>query len=201
MYFGCSNEKPLYGVELDPKNNFSEIGIPTPLLYAKATKHGWERRGDDNLLDEQPWIEGAWMTKHKGKYFLQYSGPGTEFNSYADGVYISDNALGPFVYNLGNPVSFKPTGFITGGGHGCTLTDKYGKTWRVVTMVISVKHMFERRIGIFPASFDKDTMLYVNTVFGDYPQYLPVKMKIQVIQIFPDGCSSLTIVKLMPHQT
>ena len=36
------------------------------------------------------------MTKHNGKYYLQYAGPGTEFKSYSDGVYVSDKPLGPF---------------------------------------------------------------------------------------------------------
>ena len=29
---------------------------------------------------------------------LQYAAPGTQFNVYADGVYIGDTPLGPFTY-------------------------------------------------------------------------------------------------------
>ena len=100
-------------------------------------------------------------------------GPGTEFKTYADGLYISDNPLGPFEYTPYSPFSFKPTGFITGAGHGCTFQDKNGNFWRVTTMVIFVKNIFERRIGIYPAAFDVDTVMYTNTIFGDYPQYIP----------------------------
>ncbi|WP_418391080.1 hypothetical protein, partial [Akkermansia sp.] len=32
------------------------------------------------------YIEGPWLTKHNGKYYMQYGAPGTEFNVYADGV-------------------------------------------------------------------------------------------------------------------
>lgn len=173
MYYGCSNEKPIYGVELDPSNGFKEIGKPAELLAADTEKHGWERPGDDNMSSNRPWIEGAWMTKHSGKYFLQYAGPGTEFTTYADGVYVSDFPLGPFEYMASNPFSFKPTGFISGGGHGCTFKDKNGNYWRVVTMVISIKHMFERRVGLFPVQFDTDTIPYVNTAFKDFPQFIP----------------------------
>jgi xylan 1,4-beta-xylosidase len=174
MYYGCHNQVPfLSAVELDPRNNFQEIGSPVSTVSPDAAEHGWERRGDDNLMDENPWIEGCWMTRYAGKYFLQYSGPGTEFKTYADGLYISDNPLGTFEYAPYSPVSFKPTGFITGAGHGCTFMDKNGNYWRVTTMVISVKHIFERRIGIYPAAFDADTVMYTNTIFGDYPQYLP----------------------------
>jgi xylan 1,4-beta-xylosidase len=45
----------------------------------------------------------------------------------------------------------------------------------VSTIVICVKNNFERRIGIWPADFDKDDIFYSNSVFGDYPYYLPDK--------------------------
>jgi hypothetical protein len=173
MYYGCSNQYPLYTIELDHKNSFQEIGNTDTTIYANAANHGWERRGDTNLMDEVPWIEGCWMTKYLGKYYLQYAGPGTEFKTYADGIYTSDNPLGPFEYAPYSPFSFKPTGFVTGAGHGNTFQDKEGNYWRVVTMTISVVHMFERRLGIFPAAFDADSIMHTNTVFGDYPQYLP----------------------------
>ena len=38
------------------------------------------------------------MTKHGGRYYLQYGAPGTEFNVYANGTYVSDKPLGPFKY-------------------------------------------------------------------------------------------------------
>jgi hypothetical protein len=38
-----------------------------------------------------------------------------------------------------------------------------------------VKNTFERRLGIWPAGFDKDGVMWCNTAFGDYPQYLPYK--------------------------
>lgn len=36
-----------------------------------------------------------------------------------------------------------------------------------------MKNNFERRIGIWPAGFDKDGTMFCNTSFGDYPHYLP----------------------------
>ncbi|HUR32011.1 MAG TPA: discoidin domain-containing protein, partial [Saprospiraceae bacterium] len=45
--------------------------------------------------------------------------------------------------------------------------------WHVSTIAISVKNNFERRIGIWPAGFDKGGVMYCNTAFGDYPHYLP----------------------------
>ncbi len=172
MYYGVSNVNPISVVELDPYS-FSEIGAPVTLFGSHASSYGWERRGDDNLLDEQPWIEGSWMVKYDNKYYLHYSAPGTEFKTYAHGIYVSDSPKGPFQYADYSPFSFKPTGFICGAGHGCTFRDKNDNYWCVATMTISVKHMFERRLGLFPVSFDADGHINCNTVFADYPQYLP----------------------------
>ena len=172
MYYGLSNNAPTSVVELNPIT-FQEIGTPVNIAYAQASKHGWERRGDDNLLDEQPWIEGSWMVKENNKYYLHYSAPGTEWKTYADGIYVADSPKGPYQYADYSPFSFKPTGFVCGAGHGCTFKDKEGNFWRVVTMTISIKAMFERRLGLFPVSFDSDGHIFCNTAFGDYPQYLP----------------------------
>ncbi|MBA7579961.1 hypothetical protein ES708_21845 [subsurface metagenome] len=40
-------------------------------------------------------------------------------------------------------------------------------------MTISIKHIFERRLGIAPVAFDEDGQIRCNTAFGDYPQYFP----------------------------
>jgi len=181
FYWGCSPNDPIRGVELDPNNNFKTLGKPVDLFKSDTRSHGWENVGDDNqILDgprppevSGPWIEGPWMTKHAGAYYLQYAAPGTEYASYADGVYIGEKPLGPFRYALYNPVCFKPKGFIQGAGHGCTFTDRYGNYWRAATNRISVKHMFERRLGIFPAGFDADGVMSTHTVLGDYPIRLP----------------------------
>ncbi|MEK3834116.1 MULTISPECIES: family 43 glycosylhydrolase [unclassified Paenibacillus] len=116
-----------------------------------------------------PYIEGAWMDKHNGKYYLQYSSPGTECNIYSDGVYVSDKPLGPFTLANNNPFSYKPGGFIPGAGHGSTMEDKYGNLWHSSTMRISINYIFERRLGLWPAGFDKDGELFCNQRFGDWP--------------------------------
>lgn len=121
----------------------------------------------------KPYIEGAFMTKHGGKYYLQYACPGTQYNTYADGVYVGDAPLGPFVLQESNPYSSKPGGFITGAGHGSTIEDAYGNFWHASTMRISRNHDFERRIGLFPAGFDQDGTLYCNQNFADYPHEVP----------------------------
>lgn len=116
-----------------------------------------------------PYIEGAWMTKHAGKYYLQYACPGAEFNVYADGVYVADAPLGPFHLAENNPFSYKPGGFLPGAGHGSTMQDRRGQWWHTATMRISKNHVFERRVGIWPAGFDDVENLYCNQRYGDWP--------------------------------
>jgi hypothetical protein len=172
MYNGSSNQFPLYGVELDRKT-MQPLATRKEMYLLEPWRYGWQRFGenmDDTFLD--PFMEGAWMTKHNGKYYLQYGAPGTEFSGYADGVVVGDNPLGPFEPQS-MPLSFKPGGFARGAGHGATFQDKWGNFWHVSTIAISVKNNFERRIGIWPTGFDKDDVMYCNTVFGDYPTYLP----------------------------
>lgn len=115
------------------------------------------------------------MTKHNGKYYLQYGAPGTEFNVYANGTYIGDHPLGPFHYASYNPISYKPGGFVTGAGHGNTFQDNYGNYWNTGTPWIAVNWNFERRIAMFPAGFDEDDQMFANTRFGDLPHRLPTK--------------------------
>ena len=175
FYWGCSDRFPIEGIELDPDNNFTTIGDPVVLITHNQHKYGWEVRGKNNDSDKPGYNEGPCMIKYKGKYYLHYAAPGTEFRNYGDGMYISDNPLGPYTYVENSPFSFKPGGFIGGAGHGHTFKDKYGNYWHVATMTISVRHMFERRIGLFPTYMSKNDEMHAHTVLTDYPFYIPDK--------------------------
>jgi xylan 1,4-beta-xylosidase len=175
MYNGSSNRYPTYGIELDRKT-FKPIGTRTPMYLLEDWRYGWQRFGehmDNTFLD--PFIEGSWMTKHNGKYYYQYGAPGTEFSGYADGVVVGDKPLfdGATTQPQSDPLSMKLGGFARGAGHGSTYQDNFGNYWHVSTIMLSVKNNFERRIGIWPAGFDKDDVMWCNTAFGDYPHYLP----------------------------
>ena len=172
LYWGLGRNGPIRGIELDAAHNLNPLGSAIDLITGDTIQHGWERRGDNNELADAPYIEGAWMTKHDGHYYLQYAAPGTQFRGYADGVYVSNRPLGPFVYGPNNPFSIKPAGFISGAGHGCTFQDMHGQWWHVSTMVIAEKHKFERRLGLFPAGFDASGVLFVRTGMADYPHRL-----------------------------
>lgn len=217
FYWGCTNTDPIWGVEMNPETMLP-LCEPVPLIYGRETEIGYERAGENGVVDLEhsvvyqhmrplfnektqriefpagmeklgnftaeamtkmflaagkPYIEGAFMTKHGGKYYLQYACPGTQYNTYADGVYVGDAPLGPFTLQKSNPFSSKPGGFITGAGHGSTIAGKFGNYWHVSTMRVSVNFDFERRVGLFPAGFDQDGVLFCNQNFADYPHRVP----------------------------
>lgn len=206
FYWGCSNDTPIWGVELNP-DTMEPIGEKRTLIGGHPDKYGYERVGEDNtklpkseeeieeafryfvssqeipieqippryislikgMFTDKPYIEGAWMDKHEGKYYLQYAFAGTQYNTYGDGVYVSDFPLGPFTLAKNNPYSYHPGGFMPGAGHGSTMEDKLGNIWHTATMRISVNHDFERRVGIWKAAYDKDGELCCNQRYGDWP--------------------------------
>jgi len=181
LYNGSSLDGGISVVELNPRDGFKVIDGPREVMHADFAEHGWERSGAENLgaagmregFRIAPYIEGSWMTKHDGTYYLQYSAPGTIWKSYADGVYTSPSPTSGFTYAPYSPFSYKPGGFVGGAGHASTFRDRAGNYWRVVTMIISVAHKFERRLGIFPAGFDSAGVMRMNSWLGDYPQLLP----------------------------
>lgn len=187
IYWGCSPRDPIFGVELDPAS-LQPIGDKVPLASADTDSRGWEHKGEnyalpadrsfmekrmEKIIGTGPYIEGAWMTKRNGLYYLQYAAPATETNTYGDGYFVGTGPLGPFEYSPYSPFSLKPGGFITGAGHGSTFQDTYGNWWHAATMRISVNHNFERRVGLFPAGFDQDGVLLCNQNFADYPLRVP----------------------------
>ena len=206
FYWGCSNQTPIWGVELDPET-MQPIGEKRELISGDPYSIGYERIGENNstlpasgeevearyqafvraqgvpeeflpadvkplirgMFSDRPYIEGAWMDKHDGRYYLQYAAPGTQYNTYSDGVYVSGSPLGPFELAKNNPYSYKPGGFLPGAGHGSTMEDREGNLWHTATMRISMNHDFERRCGLWPAGFDSDGELFCNQRYGDWP--------------------------------
>lgn len=194
FYWGCANTTPIFGQEFDPET-MTPVGEKKELIFGNTAEHGWERpdypgrpkeQNQEGFAmrlyrlimrltkaDKKPFVEGAFMNKWNGRYYLQYAAPGTELATYGDGVYVGENPLGPFTYQTHNPFSSKPGGFITGAGHGSTIEDEHGNLWHASTMRISVNANFERRLGLFPAGLDKDGILFCNQNFADYPLEIP----------------------------
>lgn len=184
MYWGWSQVLPFQAVELDPNNGFREKGKPVICFFGNYEDHGFERRRSEDVIfpffthrpyfpEESPWIEGPWMIKHNGKYYLQYAAIGLEFLSYSHGVYVSDSPLGPFKYSQHNPLTFKTTGFAPGAGYGCTFHDKNGDLWTICMIPAFYGGRGGGELALFPTSVDAEGVMHSNTAFGDYPQYYP----------------------------
>lgn len=173
MYYGLSEAKPLLVEELDPRT-FKSLSAPTPIPASRSKEtRGWEVVGDNNELEAKPsYIEGAWMTKHGGRYYLEYSAPGTEWKGYANGILTSKSPMGPFTYESYSPFAIKPTGFVAGAGHGNTFQGPGGKWWHFGTTTVSKRHIFERRLALFPARFTRSGQLVADTYLADYPRYI-----------------------------
>lgn len=165
----------MYGLKVEiGADRFDYVGMPRKMLSLHPREHGWERFGQDHRAETSfSYMEGAWMTKVRGRYYLQYGAPGTEYNAYANGTYVSEHPLGPFEYAPYNPVAYKPGGFVTGAGHGSTFQDVHGNWWNSGTPWIGAHWAFERRIGLFPAAFHDDGQMWVSTRFGDFPHRMP----------------------------
>ena len=182
LYWGSSNTFPLYASEVTSTLAF--IGEPARLFTLDPDRHGWERFGQDHVGTIAPFMEGAWMNKVGGRYYLQYGAPGTEYNAYANGTYVADQAMGPFTSAPYNPVAYKPGGFVQGAGHGSTFADKHGNYWNSGTPWLGNVWPFERRIGLWPAKFEADGQMWVNTRFGDFPHYVPQRANQDPFELF-----------------
>jgi hypothetical protein len=180
LYWGSSNVFPIYGQKIAfEAGKLIYQTHAQPLFKLHPDEHGWERFGQDHsglLANGQPtlpYVEGAWMTKHGGRYYLQYGAPGTEFNAYANGTYVSDKPLGPFSYAPYNPIAYKPGGFVHGAGHGSTFQDRYGNWWNTGTPWIGYNWTFERRIDLLPGKIYPDGQMAFSSRFADFPFYAP----------------------------
>lgn len=180
LYWNSSNVFPIYGAPVRFADGKMVYGTPRrAFIRLDPAHHGWERFGQDHsgtLPDGTPitpYMEGAWMTRTGGRYYLQYGAPGTEYNSYATGTYVGTSPMGPFTYAPYNPVGYKPGGFVQGAGHGNSFQDAHGNWWNTGTPWIGYNWTFERRIGLWPAAFEADGQMHVSTRFGDFPHYVP----------------------------
>ncbi|WP_235208372.1 family 43 glycosylhydrolase, partial [Saccharicrinis fermentans] len=174
IFWGSSNTFPIRGKRLQKNHRFIAEEETTELFGLHGDMHGWERFGENHTDTVIPgYMEGAWLTKHKGTYYMMYAAPGTEFNVYADGVYTASDPMGPYTYQPHNPVVYKPGGFMNGAGHGSVVQATTGSYWHFGSVSVSINERWERRLCMHPLYYDEDGLMYSNTRFGDYPHYAP----------------------------
>lgn len=171
-YWGCTPNSGIWGVELDAKNPTHLVGTPKELIPFQPDTFTWERVGSANQNPNNGWMEGAWMVKHGGRYYLTYSAGGTQYHTYAMGCDTSNSPLGPFVPQKHNPIFRSPEGLITGTGHGSIVQGPGDRLWVFYTIFACASHGFERRVGLDLAQFDANGELFVPGATAT-PQALP----------------------------
>ena len=150
FYWGCTPDKGIWGCELDPDDPLKAL-TPAKRLVAYDPEHQpWEK------FPNRPFgfVEGGWMFKRNGGYYLMFAAGGTEFPTYATGVARGTSPLGEFVLQRNNPVFFSPSGVVTGTAHGSVIRDDRDEWWYFYTVHASIRHRFERRIGMDRLTFD-----------------------------------------------
>ncbi|MFB3826461.1 MAG: family 43 glycosylhydrolase [Bryobacteraceae bacterium] len=175
LYYSGRRTDGIYGVELNGADVTKFAGKPVK-LWTFDPSHVWERYGDNNEGDQLSWLEAPWMTKRNGTYYLQYSAPGTEWKTYAVGVYTSRRPLGPYRYAARNPALVHRNGLINGVGHHTVIQGPDGNLWAIYTVLYRNWGVFDRRIGMDPVGFDKAGNLYVNGP-TETPQWAPGRQR------------------------
>ncbi len=174
VYHGSSNAFPLYGQELD-RRTFRPIGERRGLIKLRDDVHGGSGFGEghDNTF-LRPFLEGGrddqaprpvlppvrrarhGIQRLRRRRLRRRRGRSDRSRTKATTRSRSSPAASP---------AARPR------------VDIQGRTRQLVarraTIAIGVKNNFERRIGIWPAGFDDDGVLYCNTAYGDYPTIAP----------------------------
>ncbi len=129
----------IYGVKVDLENCTMDKTSLTMLLYPE----GWERR----LHKGSGTVEGVYVLKNNGKYYLIYSGNDYASDYYALGYAVSESPLGPFEKFELNPV-FRTTSDIKGPGHNSFIELSNGDIYNVFHYWPEVAGEGERITGI-----------------------------------------------------
>ena len=85
MYFKSEEDQDIWGIELDPNDNFNKVGTVATRLGLKVS-NSWEKNIN----------EGPFCIKNNGKYYLMYSTGEYKNDSYSVGYAISNNPMSGF---------------------------------------------------------------------------------------------------------
>jgi xylan 1,4-beta-xylosidase len=103
--------------------------------------------------------EGPFMLKHRGTYYLTYSGTGADSPNYGIGYATAASPLGPFVKYPGNPIVHRG-GKVLGPGHHCIITGPDGKLWLVYHQKWDAQKNFHRFLALDPLWFDDQGVMH-----------------------------------------
>jgi len=161
----------ILGVELD-KNEPTKLLSEPALMFKFDPNHIWERIGEYNDDGAMSAMEGPWLFKRNGVYYLTYCAPATEYSSYGLGAYKGEGPLGPWTYMESSPFTQKRDGVVRGPGHGSIVEGPNDSLWVFYTTTVCYAHAMERRIGFDPVYIDEKGDIVCKAV-TETPQWAP----------------------------
>lgn len=132
-------------------DNFDGIDEENERFLLRADRE-WELRDCEV-------VEGPFVLKHNGKYYLTYSANHTRSEDYAIGYTVSDSPFGPFEKYEGNPILHK-TADVNGTGHHSFVRSVDGKE------LICVYHCHYSKSEFQPRSVCIDRAEFVESESG-----------------------------------
>ena len=105
-------------------------------------------------------VEGPFVLKHNGKYFLTYSANHTRSPDYAIGYAVSDTPLGPFKKYAGNPI-LKKNELVNGVGHHSFTRSRDGKE------LVCVYHSHKSKTEFQPRTVCLDRAEFITDENGE----------------------------------
>lgn len=161
------------GVELNPVRPWEMLTEPVVINSFDPCLE-WQRTGEKNQNIRMGWVEGQWMKKIGNRFYLLYSGCGTQYSAYANAIAYSDEGplSGFHPQKNHTPFTEKRIGLVRGAGHGCIADGPDGTLWVFYTNIFCFNHMYERRISMDPVGMDENGELYCPET-TETPQYAP----------------------------
>ena len=145
--------------------------LSTETLVIKADEE-WEQQ-------QAPVAEAPYVIKHKGKYYLTYSGSHFESIGYAVGYAVSDHPQGPYAKYEGNPI-LSYHYLVHGTGHHCIVKSPSGEDMFILyhshhdTKSVQPRNLCIDRIRFVPEECKDDRLeVYGPTIT---PQAYPLKL-------------------------
>lgn len=136
----------------DPRHKKGELKV-----VIRPTEQ-WEKRSGEVT-------EGPFMLKHKGVYYLTYSGTGADSPNYGIGYATSKSPTGPFAKYAGNPIAHRG-GSVLGPGHHCVIEGPDKKLWLVYHQKWNAEQNFYRFLAVDPLWFDDQGVLHAKVSRG-----------------------------------
>jgi beta-xylosidase len=124
------------------------------LSYDKSTAKFLLRSEDEWETRDCSVVEGPFVLKHKGKYYLTYSCNDYQSQDYAVGVAVADNVMGPYKRHPENPILHRHAGYVGTGHH--TLTPTPRGLYMVYHAHYSGTKIHPRQTLIVPIRFVRD---------------------------------------------